>query len=439
MTTTAYFSIHNPNDPIAYLQHQHQRFEYLTWATAFPTTAFDSHRDATEYAATLTRSTGHTTRHIIDNLSALTTLRKLPRLHAAINQHFHVDMQRLRTIDNHTTGIHADLQQDHDFWDTLDQRLTELFTPTTPNQLVPGTARIRTIIKELVTAFTPKDPEQEDEPDDTDEQDPDQDTDQPEEEPPLPRDYHAWDNPDGTVNLELRVDQTTATIIHDAVRTLAVGRGISRGQALLELILANIAVTVTLNLYKAEDLPDNPGFLQPFGPLDPTDTDRLAELATTIRDADKAGTAQVAGYHPNDEVRAAVHGRDRICRWPGCTVPANQCQLDHRVNYTDGGPTTTTELLSLCPHHHNRKTDRQASYLLDPVTGDVYWLFQDGTWAVDLADGPLAPRQKRWNQNLAQKIARRQQRARQRAQDNAIRKQRQRPAPDSVPEEEPPF
>lgn len=432
--TTAYFATDHPNDHLASLHREQQRFDYLTWATAKPAADIDNHRDFTEYAATLTKSTGHTARFIADNLYAITTLDKLPRLKAEIEQRFHIDMRRLRTIDNQTAGIHRDLVDDQDFWSTLDQQLSELFTPTTPNQLLPGTARIRRLIKELITAFTPPEPEA-DQP--TSDADPGSTAEeQTAEQPPLVRDYQSWDNPDGTVTMELRVDQTTAATIHEAVRTHAARSEISRGQALLELILANIAVAVTLNLYKAEDLPDNPGFLQPFGALDPADTKKLAALADRIRDVDKAGTAAVSGYQPSDDIRAAVNGRDRICRWPGCNVPAHQCQLDHRINYADGGPTTATEMLSLCPHHHQRKTDQQVSYLLDPITGDVYWLFQDGTWTVDLADGPLAPRQKHWNQTLAQKITRRQQRARERQSS----KSRPRPSAPNLPtEEEPPF
>ncbi|HIX78647.1 MAG TPA: hypothetical protein H9978_01630 [Candidatus Corynebacterium faecipullorum] len=34
------------------------------------------------------------------------------------------------------------------------------------------------------------------------------------------------------------------------------------------------------------------------------------------------------------------------------------------------------------------KTDRRAFYLVDPTTGDVVWLFSDGTYA--LGPGPSA-------------------------------------------------
>ena len=67
--------------------------------------------------------------------------------------------------------------------------------------------------------------------------------------------------------------------------------------------------------------------------------------------------------------------------------------------------------MSLCPHHHNRKTDVQAVYLLDHITGDVYWHFSDGTYAVDRATGPLAPAEKHWVQTFSQRRTRRQESA----------------------------
>ena len=37
--------------------------------------------------------------------------------------------------------------------------------------------------------------------------------------------------------------------------------------------------------------------------------------------------------------RRAIEVRDRRCTFPGCTVPAEWCQVDHIVEWTDGGLT----------------------------------------------------------------------------------------------------
>ena len=83
-------------------------------------------------------------------------------------------------------------------------------------------------------------------------------------------------------------------------------------------------------------------------------------------------------------------------------MPAHYCQLDHRVEYADGGPTSVDNLATLCQHHHNVKTDGRAQYIMDPITGDVVWLFSDGTFEVDRAQGPLAPRTVNWKQTWQQ-------------------------------------
>lgn len=55
-------------------------------------------------------------------------------------------------------------------------------------------------------------------------------------------------------------------------------------------------------------------------------------------------------------------------------------------------------------------------YLLDPYSGDVIWLYEDGTWTITEADGPLAPKQKRWAQTVAQHITNTRKRVREEAQ-----------------------
>jgi hypothetical protein len=55
--------------------------------------------------------------------------------------------------------------------------------------------------------------------------------------------------------------------------------------------------------------------------------------------------------------RRAVQSRDRICRFPGCAVPANRTQPHHIDHWFDLGPTETWNLVSLCTYHHNRHHD----------------------------------------------------------------------------------
>ena len=56
-------------------------------------------------------------------------------------------------------------------------------------------------------------------------------------------------------------------------------------------------------------------------------------------------------------------------------------------------------------HHHNIKTDGGAFYIMDPRTGDIVWLFDDGRWEYDEPQGPLAPKNKNWALTVGQAIA----------------------------------
>jgi hypothetical protein len=51
-------------------------------------------------------------------------------------------------------------------------------------------------------------------------------------------------------------------------------------------------------------------------------------------------------------LRRAIEVRDRHCTHPGCTVPADRCEVDHVVPYANGGATTQENGTLLCPAHH---------------------------------------------------------------------------------------
>ena len=71
------------------------------------------------------------------------------------------------------------------------------------------------------------------------------------------------------------------------------------------------------------------------------------------------------GYRPTTRQIEAVQLRDGTCVFPWCTRPARRCDVDHVIPYdhdaeTEGrpqpGPTTTSNLASLCRFHHRLKT-----------------------------------------------------------------------------------
>lgn len=89
-----------------------------------------------------------------------------------------------------------------------------------------------------------------------------------------------------------------------------------------------------------------------------------------------------------------VRTRDGHCRFPGCSVPAARCQLDHVVpfahrNPVAGGWTIVSNLQCLCRFHHNLKTmGRFGAAVLDG--GVVVWASPFGTSSVTLPGGAFA-------------------------------------------------
>ncbi len=53
------------------------------------------------------------------------------------------------------------------------------------------------------------------------------------------------------------------------------------------------------------------------------------------------------------EIRRAVLIRDGHCQWPGCTWRAAWCEVYHLRPYSQGGPTSVANSLTLCVYHHH--------------------------------------------------------------------------------------
>ena len=57
-------------------------------------------------------------------------------------------------------------------------------------------------------------------------------------------------------------------------------------------------------------------------------------------------------------LRRAIELRDRHCTFPGCTVPAKRCEVDHIVEYSQGGLTTQQNGRLRCPAHNRQRPGR---------------------------------------------------------------------------------
>ncbi|MDO5669299.1 MAG: HNH endonuclease signature motif containing protein [Corynebacterium sp.] len=390
------------------------RAEYEMWRSALPITDVLSHEDWTMLSTVLYSELGEPKHRQARFLDALECLDRLPKVKAMVEETWLLDMNQLSAIESAVCEAPVAIQDDDFFWEALDDDLMDRFTPSRPRQLTPSNSTIRKTVKATILSL--------------------EDAAIPDPEVPAPEDgptpcenpgellsslppvedqinlLQVEDLADGQVRFDLTVDQATGTLIADAVKKAAAEQECSQANAMVGLILGQITSTVITNIYRASDVPDAPAFHADRGILTRESTAILEEFLTKTRDMDEAQDLATLSYETTPAIRALLIGRDWICRWPGCNRKAVACDADHRINHADGGPTTAANMIMLCRHHHNRKTDRQIFYLIDHPTGDVYWFLPDGSWVVDEATGPLAPKQKRWVQTFHQRRLRRRER-----------------------------
>ena len=56
--------------------------------------------------------------------------------------------------------------------------------------------------------------------------------------------------------------------------------------------------------------------------------------------------------------RRAIELRDKECTHDYCDLPADQCQIDHIIPYSQGGPTTQENGAVACPFHNRQRYER---------------------------------------------------------------------------------
>ncbi|MFC7406636.1 HNH endonuclease [Georgenia alba] len=77
-------------------------------------------------------------------------------------------------------------------------------------------------------------------------------------------------------------------------------------------------------------------------------------------------------YRPPQALQDLVRARDRTCVRPGCTVAAEDCQIDHTLPWSVGGETNDDNLGSVCERHHALKT-AGAMRVSQPEPGVFVW------------------------------------------------------------------
>ena len=392
--TDPFFATENPDDPDA-VNGMALRMAYHSVFRLYAEDGeeFIGSVDHDTEMARLRSTTGLPLNEVKAGVYSYMTLKSLPRLLKLQEETARLDLSRLKAIDRGVSMLGSSVDQEN--YDIVDNMLVELFTPTRPFQELPSahtiTHRLNKLIGDIDSTLAHDKRKRK----------------QRESTPPgqCDLDFHAGGT-HGTSGMTLTADHATMAMIKEFILEAAKDEDITPVDAVVKLITGEITppANVTIFAYAPFDADGTvdesaSAYVPGFGHTTAAGTDMVHAAESTLVDLRPAKEHTVAGYVPPASVRAYVQGRDGTCIYPGCDHPAWKCQLDHRVPYEEGGQTTASNLFSLCQHHHNCKTDRTAMYVPDPVTGDIVWLFSDGTYALVDPEGlfarhttPTAPR-----------------------------------------------
>jgi hypothetical protein len=165
------------------------------------------------------------------------------------------------------------------------------------------------------------------------------------------------------------LDQIRADIFLDLLDGHHFARGGRRGTVDIQVDLTTLA-----------RLSEDPGELAGYGPVvadiarQVAENQPQAEWRWTLTHPDSGqvidnGTTR---RRPTTRQRRHVEARNRNCVFPGCRMPAVDCDLDHRRPWAHGGPTKVKNLAPLCRHNHNTRHRCGWTYQQLP-NGDYLW------------------------------------------------------------------
>ena len=395
----AFFASENPDDPLAVASTSLRRSQHAIFGLYARHDEFFGSQDVDAEITAVSTSTGLTPRDVKEGMFAYMVLQQLPRLRALQEEEHRLDIKRLCAIEKAVNRLGNDAAPDD--YTQIDDLLVDLFTPSTANQQLPTPYMITRQLNQLMAALDCSvafDAEKKKKRGET----------------PAgfgQLDFHPDPSGVGLAALTFSADNATMAAAQSSIAATARKHGLSDSDAALKLLTGRISAELpaTIFAYAPKNVDGTidatkPVFIPGFGWSGAVGTEMFHSFNLSVMDLDGAEAHTVAGYVAPDLVKAYVRGRDGTCIYPGCDRDAWSCQLDHRIPFDEGGLTNADNLFALCQHHHNVKTDRLAFYIPDPVTGEIVWLFGDGTYARVEPNGVLesqiTPTNPKWSRSL---------------------------------------
>lgn len=126
------------------------------------------------------------------------------------------------------------------------------------------------------------------------------------------------------------------------------------------------------------------GYLAGYGVIDAALVRELARDATRrLVEAPAFDERQALTYRPSAALARFIRYRDLTCRFPGCTVPAERCDIDHTQPFDHddpaaGGWTVPWNLGCYCREHHRHKTFDEGWRDEQLADGTIFWTSPSG-------------------------------------------------------------
>ncbi len=130
-------------------------------------------------------------------------------------------------------------------------------------------------------------------------------------------------------------------------------------------------VDIRVDLKTLTELTEIPGELAGYGPviadiarqiaLDQPDAEFRFAVTSDDGQIVHVGTTK---RRPTASMKRLVHAQHPTCVFRGCRMPATDCDIDHTIAVSDGGPATDCNLAPLCRYHHRAKHDGGWKYVI---------------------------------------------------------------------------
>ncbi len=185
---------------------------------------------------------------------------------------------------------------------------------------------------------------------------------------------------ESTSRIIMQLASPTALEFMATITAIAGREECTYAEAVSHLVHGTVdGIELTLNLHAAlTDGTEAPAmYMEKAGWLDSDQSQHWLNQVTHVR---TLTPSSIQGYAPSKSQRAYVIARDGCCRFPGCDVRAENCDIDHLIPYNHddpgaGGQTDTANLHALCRAHHNLKTAGLWGVATDErgCDGEEYW------------------------------------------------------------------